>query len=376
MVLLEGRSIGWGASGRNGGQLIRGLGHDLERFERLLGSDAVAHLERLGDEAVGLVRQRIERHGIDCDLKWGFCELANSPRGFARLQQRAERDADPQLRLVAPQQLGEVLASQRYHGGLVDMGSGHLHPLALAQGEAHAAEQLGVQLHENSRVTGIRRGQRLQVLTTSGQVEADQVIIACNAYLGDLQPELTGKLLPASSYLIATEPLGVRAETLIPQDMALCDQLVVPDYFRLSADRRLLFGGACHYSGRDPRDIRAYLRTRMLKVFPQLADVRIDHGWSGLLGVGANRLPQIGALPTQPNIYFAQAYAGHGINVTHLAGRLLAEAICGEQDDGFRLFASIPHPRFPGGTALRTPLLALGMFWYRLKEILGRDRPG
>jgi len=179
-------------------------------------------------------------------------------------------------------------------------------------------------------------------------------------------------VLPAGSYVIATEPLGeARARALIPQNMALCDQRVALDYYRLSADKRLLFGGACHYSGRDPADIAAYMRPKMLKVFPELADVRIDFQWGGMIGIGANRLPQIGRLKEQPNVYHAQAYAGHGLNATHLAGKLLAEAIAGEQGGGFELFAKVPHMTFPGGKHLRSPLLALGMAWYRLKEAVG-----
>ncbi|PTU73061.1 NAD(P)/FAD-dependent oxidoreductase [Pseudomonas mangrovi] len=378
VVLLEARQIGWGASGRNGGQLIRGLGHDLQRFTSSFGIDGVAELERMGEEAVTLVRQRIERHRIDCDLRWGFCELANSRAGFTALQRQAaelqERGYPHPLALVAANRMREVVASDNYHGALVDMGSGHLHPLNLLLGEAQAADELGVTICEQSPVQAIGRGPRLQVRTPRGCVEADQLIIACNAHLGDLVPELAGRVLPAGSYVIASEPLGERALTLIPQNLALCDQRVALDYFRLSADGRLLFGGACHYSGRDPADIAGYMRPKMLRVFPQLADVRIDYQWGGMIGIGANRLPQIGRLPEQPNIYYAQGYAGHGINVTHLAGRLLAEAICGEQSSGFDLFARVAHRRFPGGTALRSPLLALGMLWYRLKERLGRDR--
>jgi glycine/D-amino acid oxidase-like deaminating enzyme len=202
-------------------------------------------------------------------------------------------------------------------------------------------------------------------------VEADSLVLAGNAYLGDLEPALGGKVLPAGSYIIATEPLGAaRAHQLIPQNMALCDQRVALDYFRLSADHRLLFGGACHYSGRDPQDIAAYMRPKMLKVFPQLAEVRIDFQWGGMIGIGANRLPQIGRLPGQANVYYAQAYSGHGLNATHLAGQLLAEAIAGQQGGGFDLFARVSHLTFPGGRHLRSPLLALGMLWYRLKELL------
>ncbi|MCY1529170.1 Gamma-glutamylputrescine oxidoreductase [compost metagenome] len=208
--------------------------------------------------------------------------------------------------------------------------------------------------------------------TASGHVRAKTLVLGCNAYMNDLNPTLGGKVLPAGSYVVATEPLSAElAHQLLPQNMAVCDQRVALDYYRLSADNRLLFGGACHYSGRDPADIGAYMQPKMLKVFPQLEGVRIDYQWGGMIGIGANRLPQIGKLPEQPNVYFAQAYSGHGLNATHLAGQLLAEAICGEQSNSFDIFSRVPHITFPGGRHLRSPLLALGMLWYRLKETAG-----
>jgi glycine/D-amino acid oxidase-like deaminating enzyme len=210
----------------------------------------------------------------------------------------------------------------------------------------------------------------MQVHTAQGRVRAKTLVLCCNAYLNGLDRELGGKVLPAGSYLIATEPLGeARARSLLPQNMAVCDQRVALDYYRLSADHRLLFGGACHYSGRDPKDIAAYMRPKMLQVFPQLADVRINYQWGGMIGIGANRLPQIGRLSQQPNVFYAQAYSGHGLNATHLAGRLLGEAISGQESGRFELFAKVPHMTFPGGRHLRSPLLALGMLWHRLKEL-------
>ncbi len=373
VVLLEAHRIGWGASGRNGGQLIRGVGHDVEQFQPIIGNEGVDELKRMGFEAVDIVRQRIERHAIDCDLTWGYCDLATKPRhvegfdaDYADLMRLGY--AHP-LRRVAQDEMREVIGSDRYLGGLVDMGSGHLHPLNLALGEAAAAQALGVRLFELSAVTRIDYGKEVRVHTAHGSVRAGQLVLACNAYLRGLNPELAGKVLPAGSYIIATEPLPeALAHELLPQNMAVCDQRVALDYFRLSADRRLLFGGACHYSGRDPKDIAAYMQPKMLKVFPQLRGIGIDFQWGGMIGIGANRLPQIGRLSDQPNVYYAQAYAGHGLNATHLAGRLLAEAISGQLQGRFDLFARVPHPTFPGSQRLRSPLLALGMLWYRLKD--------
>jgi glycine/D-amino acid oxidase-like deaminating enzyme len=265
-----------------------------------------------------------------------------------------------------------VVNSEIYAGGLVDMGSGHLHPLDLVQGEARLAASLGVRIFEQSQVLEIIHGATVQVRCAHGTVRAGSLVLGCNAHLDELEQQLSGKVLPAGSYIIATEPLSEeRAAQLIPQNLAVCDQKVGLDYYRLSADRRLLFGGACHYSGRDPADIAAYMRPKMLKVFPQLADVHIDYQWGGKIGITANRFPQVGRLKQHPNVFYAQGYSGHGLNVTHWCAKLLGEAIHAGHSQGMDVFSGVPHMTFPGGPALRSPLLALGMFWYRLREILG-----
>ena len=374
VVLLEAHKIGWGASGRNGGQLIRGVGHGLDQFEGVIGKDGVRQMKLMGLEAVEIVRQRVERFNIACDLTWGYCDLANKPRDLEGFAEEAQELRDlgyrHETRLLQANEVHTVVGSDRYVGGFIDMGSGHLHPLNLALGEAAAAAQLGAKLFEHSAVTRIDYGPEVRVHTAQGSVRAKTLVLGCNAYLQGLNPHLSGKVLPAGSYIIATEPLTqAQAHALLPQNMAVCDQRVALDYYRLSADRRLLFGGACHYSGRDPQDIGAYMRPKMLDVFPHLKDVKIDYQWGGMIGIGANRLPQIGRLPDQPNVYYAQAYSGHGVNATHLAGKLLAEAISGQHSTGFDLFNQVPHITFPGGKYLRSPLLALGMLWHRLKEL-------
>ncbi|WP_417660934.1 NAD(P)/FAD-dependent oxidoreductase [Pseudomonas sp.] len=375
VVLLEARKVGWGASGRNGGQLIRGVGHGVEQFESVIGAQGVRELKLMGLEAVEIVRKRVEQFNIDCDLTWGYCDLANKPRdleGFAEdAHELKSLGYQHQLRLLQANQMHEVVGSDRYVGGLIDMGSGHLHPLNLALGEAAAAQALGVQIFEDSAVTRIEYGSEVKVHTANGIVRASNLVLACNAYLGELNSNLGGKVLPAGSYIIATEPLSAeQAQAIIPQNMALCDQRVALDYYRLSADNRLLFGGACHYSGRDPEDISGYMRPKMLEVFPHLKNTKIDFQWGGMIGIGANRLPQIGRLKGQNNVFYAQAYSGHGVNATHLAGKLLGEAIAGQASTGFDLFDKVPHMTFPGGKYLRSPLLALGMLWHRMKEVL------
>jgi gamma-glutamylputrescine oxidase len=377
VILLEARRIGWGASGRNGGQLIRGIGHDVSGFAKYVGIDGVRYLERAGVESVELVGQRIREHDIECDLRWGFCELANTQAQFAAFKGEQQRLVDAgyahETRLVGPEQIREqVVNAGVYAGGLVDMGSGHLHPLNLVLGEARVAQTLGVQIFEQSPVLELIHGSTVQVRCASGTVRAGSLVLGCNAHLDELEPKLSGKVLPAGSYIIATEPLAPDvAARLIPQNLALCDQKVGLDYYRLSADRRLLFGGACHYSGRDPADIAAYMRPQMLKVFPQLADVRIDYQWGGKIGITANRFPQVGRLGQQPNVFYAQGYSGHGLNVTHWCAKLLGEAIHAGHSQGFDVFSAVPHMTFPGGPMLRSPLLALGMLWYRLREVLG-----
>lgn len=375
VIVLEARRIGWGASGRNGGQLIRGIDHDVSGFAKYVGEEGVRYLARAGIDSVALVGERIGEHGIDCDLRWGFCELANTPAQFAAFKneqtQLAAMGYAPETRLVGAQDMAQVVGSTVYAGGLVDMGSGHLHPLNLVLGEAQVAEALGVRIFEQTEVLELIHGNTVQVRCAGGSVRAAHLVLACNAHLENLEPRLGGKVLPAGSYIIATEPLPeTMAEQLIPQNLALCDQKVGLDYYRLSADRRLLFGGACHYSGRDPQDIAAYMRPKMLKVFPQLADTAIEFQWGGKIGITANRFPQVGRLKQYPNVFYAQGYSGHGLNVTHWCARLLAEAIHAGASRGLDIFSQVPHMTFPGGKALRSPLLALGMLWYRLREVL------
>jgi glycine/D-amino acid oxidase-like deaminating enzyme len=377
VILLEARRIGWGASGRNGGQLIRGIGHDVDDFAKYVGQEGVRYLQRAGIDSVELVRQRIGDNGIECDLSWGFCDLANTKAQFDAFKDErvdlAELGYAHETRLIGPEQIRQqVVNSDIYAGGLVDMGSGHLHPLDLVQGEARLAAALGVRMFEQSQVLEIIHGATVQVRCAHGTVRAGSLVLGCNAHLDELEQQLSGKVLPAGSYIIATEPLSeARAAQLIPHNLAVCDQKVGLDYYRLSADRRLLFGGACHYSGRDPADIAAYMRPKMLKVFPQLADVRVDYQWGGKIGITANRFPQVGRLKQHPNVFYAQGYSGHGLNVTHWCAKLLGEAIHAGHSQGMDVFSGVPHMTFPGGTALRSPLLALGMFWYRLREMLG-----
>lgn len=369
VVLLEAQQVGWGASGRNGGQLVYGL-CDLAPVATRLGPEAAQQFHTMGVECVDIVRQRVAQFDIDCELKWGYLNAATRPRHVRELrafQHDLEQRGYPQpLRWLEPDEIPEHVASPRYVGGLFDTGSGHLHPLKLCRGEARAARSLGVTLHEHSKVLAVDPGSPSRVRTAAGEVEADHVVLAGNAYLGGLIRPLAGRVLPAGSYLIATEPLGARAQELLPSDCAVCDQNVVLDYFRLSADRRLLFGGLCNYSGRHPRDIAAALRPKLERVFPQLAGVRIDYQWGGYLGISLNRIPQLGRLPD--GLWYAQGYSGHGLGTSHLAGRVLAEAINGD-DRRLRWFERIRHRRLPGGQRFAGVALAAGMLYFRLRDL-------
>ncbi|WP_299727571.1 FAD-binding oxidoreductase [uncultured Endozoicomonas sp.] len=370
VAVLEARKIGWGATGRNGGQLIRGIGEEPEQFRNQIGEEGVEAIYQMGFEAVELVRQRIKKYDIQCDLKMGYVDAAIKEKQMDGIREDYEslihRNYAHELQLLSGNEIQDFVGTDRYMGGMVDWGSGHLHPLNLCLGEAKAAESHGVQFFEQSPVVNIHKGLQPRVETAKGSVTCQFLVLAGNAYMGGLEPKIGGKVLPAGSYIIATEPLEEDVwRSLIPNDTAVCDVSIALDYFRLSADKRLLFGGMCNYSGRDPKDIQASLSPKMLKVFPQLASTNIDYQWGGMIGIGANRMPQIGRLDS--TIYYAQAYAGHGVNATHMAGKVVAEAIAG-QAERFDHYASIRHMTFPGGRYFRSPMLALGMLWHQLKE--------
>lgn len=371
VIVLEARKVGWGASGRNGGQLIDGF-VDIEKIEKRLGIAAADTAWRMGIECRQIVLDRIEQYGIDCDLKFGYLDVALNQRDVdyfhSEIARKTRLNYPHALEFVPREKLHEYIGSPRYVGGLVNRANGHLHPLNLCIGEALAAGQKGARLFERSPVTRVRHGAKPVVETANGRVRAHKVVLAGNAYLGRTEPKLFGKVIPAGSYVIATEPLGAeRARELLPQDMAACDQRVGLDYFRLTSDHRLLFGGLCNYSGRDPKDISASLRPNMLKVFPQLKGVQVEYEWGGYIAISINRIPQFGRI--RENTYYAQGYSGHGLAPSHMAGRVLADAIGGDLER-FDVFARIGHLKLPGGKWFANPALALGMLYYRLKELL------
>ncbi|MDH3434000.1 MAG: FAD-binding oxidoreductase, partial [Gammaproteobacteria bacterium] len=300
VALIEANRIGWGASGRNGGQLIDGF-VNADKIEKRLGTAAADMARRMRFESRDIVVQRIERYAIDCDLKFGFLDVAQRAghmRDFEEyLERKLRANYAHDIRIVPQQAMREYIDSDHYIGGLADYGNGHLHPLNLCAGEARAANELGATIFEQSAVMRIQHGQYPAVETESGRVVAGKLVLAGNAYLRDVEPRIRHKIIPAGSYIIATEPLeAARAAKLLPADMAYCEQTVGLNYFRMSPDKRLLFGGMCNYSGRHPRDITAALRPKMLKIFPQLEDLSIDYEWGGNIAISINRIPQFGRI--------------------------------------------------------------------------------
>ena len=326
----------------------------------------------MGFECVDIVRERVERYRIDCDLAWGYCDVALKPRHlreFAEHQAHLESIGAPfEAKLLDVDGLRALVNSPLYIGGLTHDGWGHLHPLKLCIGEARAAAELGVRLFEHSRVTALASGPRPRVVTGHGSVEADRIVLAGNAYLGGLVRRLDARILPATSCIVATEPLDdEQVAACLPRNVAVCDARTALDYFRLSADRRLLFGGLANYTGLEPRDVAGVMRTRMVKVFPGLRDAAIDHAWSGQIGISLRRMPQVGAL--DESTYYVQGFSGHGVAPSHVMARVLAEAITGDRRR-FEFMAAMSHPAFPGGRLFRRPALAIGMSFHKLRDML------
>lgn len=371
VTVLEAHRIGWGASGRNGGQAIVGYGCEQDTLEQLLGMADARLLFDFSRDGMHLLRERIARHGIACDWRDGHAHVPLKPRQERALRAGIAHMAehyDYPLQWWDRARLRQELASELYLGAMYDPASGHLHPLAYALGLARAALAAGVRICEDSPVLRLQRGPRPVLHTATGQVEADFAVIAGNAWLRGIAPELEARIMPVGTYIGATPPLGAeRARALIGNDMAVADTNWALDYYRLSRDHRLLFGGRASYSSLPPPGLRGLMTRRMHRVFPQLRDVALEQVWGGYVDISRNRAPHWGRLA--PNVYFAQGFSGHGVAATGLAGQVIAEAIAG-QTRRLDVFARIPHQPFPGGRLLRTPLLVAAMAWYRLRDRL------
>jgi gamma-glutamylputrescine oxidase len=374
VILLEEQRIGWGASGRSGAQAIQGIAAGQAKLDRLIGPAAARRVWEVSVEGLALMRQLIRRFSIDCDWVDGYMLTAVKERHVgelrAELAELREGYGYPSVRYVPREELRAILATERYLGALYDSNSGHLHPLNYTLGLAKAAESLGACVFEGTRALSFTEvaGSKVLISTPQGQVRARFLVLCGNVYLGATAPTLASKIMAVATYIVATEPLGSeRARRLIANNAAVSDLNWILDYFRRSADERLLFGGRVNYSGFKSFDAPSATRARMLRVFPQLADVRIEYSWGGEVDITLNRAPHFGRLA--PNIYFLQGFSGHGIALTGIAGKLAAEAI-GGMAERFDVFARIPHANFPGGVALRRPALVLAMLYFRLKDLL------
>jgi gamma-glutamylputrescine oxidase len=372
VVLLEQHRIGWGASGRSGGQALPGLAADQDKLTRLVGRDTARALWNITVEGLDLLRELIRRHGINCDWVDGQMHAAIKQRHRSELlaaRDELEREYDYRsVRLIEGAELESLLATRRYIAGLYDSRAGHLHPLNYTLGLAQAARKLGVTIHESTRALRFERNSAPLVHTPNGSVRCRHLVLCGNVYLDGTAPALTRTIMGVGTYIVATEPLGAeRAQALIRNNMAVTDLNWILDYFRRSADHRLLFGGRVSYSGLHPAATAGLTHRRMLGVFPQLEDARIDYSWGGYLDITMNRAPHFGRLA--PDVYFMQGFCGHGIVLTGIAGKLVAEAIAGTAER-FDLFTRITHRGFPGGALLRRPALVLAMLYYRVRDLL------
>ncbi len=372
VAVLEAERVGWGASGRNGGQINTDFPCGIERIRKWVGPEDARRLWALAEESKAIIRERVARHEIDCDLTWGLVLAAEKQRqldDLKRTQELYRRDFDyAKTAIVEGTELRGHVDSEIYLGGMTDAGAGHLHPLNYCLGLARAAQEAGVQVYENSRAVAFDSGSAPSVTTERGRVRARFLVLCCNAYLGDLVPRIRRKIMPVGTYIGATEVLGEnRARGLIPRNEAVCDCKFVLNYFRLSADHRLLFGGRVSYTTLEPRNLSAAMRRSMLEVFPGLEDVGFDFSWGGFVAITMERTPHLGRLGR--STYFAHGFSGQGVAITGIAGKVMAEAIAG-QAERFDLFTRLPHTTFPGGRLLRTPTLALAMLWYRLRDLL------
>ena len=373
VCLLESRLIGWGASGRNGGQIVNGLNASLDKIWKQFGEDTAHFVGGLVTEGSKIIRGFITGYDIDCDYRPGNMFVAHTQKHMQALRDKQalwQRFGMNDHEIIEQDNIKDHIATQSYVGGMLDHSGGHVHPLKLALGEARALKELGGQVYENTTaLSHERRNGRHIVSTETGRVFADHIVFCGNAYRQHIAPEIKNRVMPVSTQMIATEPLGDgMAQALLPTNLCVEDCRYILDYYRLSADNRLIFGGGTVYGGTTPKNIEVKIRPNMLKVFPQLKDIGIDYAWSGNFALSYSRVPQLGRL--ESGIYFAHGYSGHGVTGSHLFGKILAEAIDGDVKR-FDVFSNLPYLPFPGGYALSVPYSMIGSWWYALRDRLG-----
>jgi gamma-glutamylputrescine oxidase len=369
VALLESEEIGWGASGRNGGQALPGFAASQMKIKSLVGAQKARRLWDMSVEAVDLLHGQIQRFNIPCDPVTGYLHAAIKPRHVRELEETQEELAElgaPAGRILKGEELRARLASRRYLAALEDSFAGHIHPLNYTLGLAAAAQAAGAKLYTQTRVLKVEPGKTVTIQTSRGTVRAAFLLTAGGAYLGDLMRPLAGYIMPVGTYIMATEPRE-DVKDLIPRNEAVCDLNFVLNYFRRSADDRMLFGGRVSYSTLPPPSLEQSMLARAVRVFPQLANARVEYLWGGNVDISQNRAPHFGRLTE--NILFAQGFSGHGVALTGFTGKILAEAIAG-QAERFDIFTSIPHARFPGGRTFRVPALLLATTYFRLRDLL------
>ncbi|MBV7317218.1 FAD-binding oxidoreductase [Shewanella sp. NIFS-20-20] len=375
VVLLEANKIAWGATGRNGGQVTGSLSGDqamTQQLRKKIGSEAEDFVWNMRWRGHDIIKQRVEKYQIDCDLKFGHIQTAYQASHMHELtamyDEAHRRGMGEQLTLVPKDEVPNYLGTTLYHGGLLNRRNMHLHSVNLCIGEARAAEQLGVQLFEHSAVVDIKDGAAATVYTANGKVTANAVLIAGNAYHKLARPQLRGMLFPASLGNCATVPLSeAQVEAINPHDLAVYDCRFVLDYYRLTADKRLMFGGGTNYSGREPKHVAKELGASIARTFPTLKGIDIEFAWAGMAGIVLNRIPQLGKV--SPHVYYCQGYSGHGVATSHIMAEIVAKAIDGELSE-FELFAGMHHWRIPMNEWVGNQALALGMMYYQLRERL------
>lgn len=373
VAIIEAARVGWGASGRNGGQIVNGLNASLQTIRKRYGADTATFVAGLVQEGGEIIRERIKTYNIQCDLKEGNVFAAFTGAHMRDLEERVklwESYGIKNQEMLDKDQLRRHINSDVYAGGVIDHSGGHMHPLNLALGEAAAFESLGGTIYENTVVTSVDTDAPRPVVRTRGGTMTCKTLVLCgNAYLGHVVPALESRVMPVSTQMLATEPLGdARAHDLLPTDVCVEDVRYILDYYRLSGDKRLIFGGGLVYGGTDPHDIKAKILPNLHKVFPQLKSVKIDYAWSGNFALSFSRVPQMGRLGD--NTYFAHGYSGHGVTGSHTFGRILAEAINGDRTR-FDVFEKVPWFPFPGGRMFRVPYSVVGSWWYALRDRLG-----
>ncbi|UTW12971.1 NAD(P)/FAD-dependent oxidoreductase [Marinobacterium rhizophilum] len=372
VIVLEASRIGFGASGRNGGQIVHSYSRDMDFIEQHYGADTADAMGAMAFEGGRIIRDFVQRYRIQCDLKDGgiFAACTGAQLdALAKKKRLWEKHGHQQLEMLDADSIRQHIGSTRYTGGLLDRSGGHFHPLNLVLGEAAALESLGGVIYEDSKVVRVEQGARVRLHTGQGSVSAAHVVVAGNAYLDGLIPQLAQKSMPCGSQVLATEPLSAAVQqALLPQGQCVEDCNYLLDYYRLSGDGRLIYGGGVTYGAREPGRIEQLIRPNLIRTFPQLATVKVDFAWTGNFLLTLMRLPQFGRIGS--NIYYAQGYSGHGIASSHLAGRLICDAIRGESER-FDVFAGLPQYNFPGGRLLRVPLTAMGAWYYSLRDKLG-----